>query len=221
MGSAYHETPTNYPRPGWVEQNAEDVINLAYQSTREAIKKSGIDPKDIAAVSFTNMRSTFVPIDKDGSSLAHFHLAGLPRGTEMFPWMREKLAANNMTEMDLYNLTGFPIGAVWPSSKVFWFKKHFPELYEKTYKFITPQAMLSKAYGADDYYDDDDDAGWWQILNADTFQYDPKLAKMFEVEIQKISKNYRPRGTPRWGSACRGLRENGSAGRHTDHCGKR
>ena len=52
--------------------------------------------------------------------------------------------------------------------------------------------MLSKAYGADDYYDDDDDAGWWQILNADTFQYDPKLAKMFEVDIEKYPKNYRP-----------------------------
>jgi xylulokinase len=192
MGSAYHETPTNYPRPGWVEQNAEDVINLAYQSTREAIKKSGIDPKNITAVSFTNMRSTFVPVDKNGKFLSHIFIWQDLRGTEMFPWMREKLAANNMTEMDLYNLTGFPIGAVWPSSKVFWFKKHFPELYEKTYKFITPQAMLSKAYGADDYYDDDDDAGWWQILNADTFQYDPKLAKMFEVDIEKYPKNYRP-----------------------------
>ena len=88
MGSAYHETPTNYPRPGWVEQNAEDVINLAYQSTREAIKKSGIDPKDIAAVSFTNMRSTFVPIDKDGKFLSHIFIWQVLRGTEMFPWMR-------------------------------------------------------------------------------------------------------------------------------------
>jgi xylulokinase len=195
MGSAYHETPTTYPRPGWVEQKAEDIIELAFQSTREAIKKSGIDPIDIAGISFTNMRSTFVPVDKDGNFLSHVFMWQDLRGTEMFPWMRERLAANGMTEMDLYNLSGFPIGPTWPSSKVYWFKKHYPELYDKTYKFIMPQSLLSKAYGADDYCEDLDDAGWWQITNADTFEYDPKLAKIFEVDIAKYPKNYRP-GTP-------------------------
>jgi len=192
LGSAYYETPTRYPQPGWVEQSAEDVITLAYKSTREAIKKSGVNPADIAGISFTNMRSTFVPVDKDGNFLSHIFIWQDLRGTEMLPWMREKLAANGMTEMDLYNITGFPIGAVWPSSKVYWFKKHFPDLYEKTYKFITPQAMLIKAYGADNYYDDDDDAGWWQIVNADTIEYDTRLAQMFEVDIEKYPKNYRP-----------------------------
>jgi xylulokinase len=192
LGSAYYETPTRYPQPGWVEQTAEDVIALAYKSTGEAIKKSGVNPADIAGISFTNMRSTFVPVDKDGNFLTHIFIWQDLRGTEMLPWMREKLAAHGMTEMDLYNITGFPIGAVWPSSKVYWFKKHYPDLYEKTYKFITPQAMLIKAYGADNYYDDDDDAGWWQIVNADTIEYDPRLAQVFEVDIEKYPKNYRP-----------------------------
>ena len=191
MGSAYYETPTRYPKPGWVEQDADDVINLAHKSTREAIKRSGVDPKDIAAISFTNMRSTFVPVDRDGNFLSHIFIWQDLRGTEMFPWMRERLAKYNLTEMDLYNKTGFPIGAVWPSSKVYWFKKHFPELYEKTYKFITPQAMLIKAYGANgDYYDDRDDTGWWQIANADSFQYMPDLAEVFEVDTEKYPNIY-------------------------------
>jgi xylulokinase len=192
VSSAYYETPTQYPKPGWVEQKAEDVIELAYQSTRDAIGKSGIKPEDIACVSFTNMRSTFVPIDKDGNFLHPIFVWQDLRGAEMFPWMRERLAANGMTELDLYKITGFPIGAVWPSSKVYWYKKHFPELYEKTYKMITPQALLIKAFGADGYYDDNTDAGWWQICNADTFEYVPKLAKIFEVDIEKYPQNYKP-----------------------------
>lgn len=192
-GSAYYETPTRYPKPGWVEQSAEDVISLAYRSTSEAIRKSGVDSQDIAAISFTNMRSTFVPVDKDGRFLSHIFIWQDLRGTEMLPWMRERLAAHGMTERDLYNITGFPIGAVWPSSKVYWFKKHHPDLYDKTYKLITPQAMLIEAYGAkDDYYDDDDDAGWWQIVNADTIEYDPRLAEIFGVDIEKYPTNYRP-----------------------------
>jgi xylulokinase len=190
MGSAYFETPTRYPKPGWVEQDAEDVIELAYKSTAEAIKEAGIDPKDIASVSFTNMRSTFVPVDKDGNYLEHIFIWQDLRGTEMLPWMREKLEENDMTEMDLYNITGFPIGAVWPSSKVYWFHKHQPELYDKTHKFITPQAMLIKAYGADGWYDDRDDFGWWQIGDADTFEYQPMLADIFEVDVEKYPKIY-------------------------------
>lgn len=192
IGSAYFETPTRYPQPGWVEQDAADVVDLAYRSTRDAIKTSGVAPEQIAAISFTNMRSTFVPVDRNGNYLSHLFIWQDLRGTEMFPWMRERLEANGLTEDDLYRLTGFPIGAVWPSSKVYWFKKHFPDLYDRTYKFITPQAMLVRAYGADDWYDDDSDAGWWQIVNADTFEYDSNLAEIFEVDVDKYPTNYRP-----------------------------
>ena len=31
ISSAYFETPTVYPKPGWVEQDANDVIELAYK----------------------------------------------------------------------------------------------------------------------------------------------------------------------------------------------
>jgi xylulokinase len=91
------------------------------------------------------------------------------------------MAKYGMDWDELYKITGFPKGAVWPSSKVYWFKKHHPDLYEKTYKMVTPQALLIKAFGADDWYDDDTDANWWQICDADTFEYVPKLAEIFEV----------------------------------------
>ena len=57
---------------------------------------------------------------------------------------------------------------------------------------VTPQALLIKALGADGWYDDDTDAGWWQICDADTFEYVPKLAEVFEVDIEKYPKNYKP-----------------------------
>lgn len=192
IASSYHETPTQYPRPGWVEQRAEDVIALAYQSTREAIAKADIDPGDIAAISFTNMRSTFVPVDKDGNFLHPIFVWQDIRGAEMLPWMREKLAERGMTESDLYRITGFPLGVVWPSSKVYWFKKHYPELYDRTHKLIMPQELLVKAFGGEDYYGDLPDAGWWQIVNADTFEYEPELAEIFEVDLEKYPRNVDP-----------------------------
>ena len=43
ISSAYFETPTVYPKPGWVEQDANDVIELAYKSVAKAIEKKNVD----------------------------------------------------------------------------------------------------------------------------------------------------------------------------------
>mgnify|MGYP000877812207 CR=1 FL=1 len=193
VGSAYFETPTKYPQPGWVEQDGQEYCDLALRSTKVAIERTGVDPKDIAAISFTNMRSTFIPVDKDGNFLTHIFIWQDIRGNEVIPWMHETLAKNGMTELDLYNITGFPISAVPPSSKIYWFKKHYPDLYEKTYKFVTPQAMLLRAYGVtEDWCDDDTDANWWQICDADTFEYRADIAEMFGVDVNKYPTNYKP-----------------------------
>ena len=42
VSSAYFETPTQYPKPGWVEQNAEDFMALALKSTAAAISKGNL-----------------------------------------------------------------------------------------------------------------------------------------------------------------------------------
>jgi len=147
VSSAYFETPTQYPRPGWVEQRAEDFMDLAVKSTAAAIAKGNIKGEDIAAVSFTNMRSTFVPVDKDGNFLHPIFIWQDLRGVEMYPWMEERMAKYGMDWAELYKISGFPKGAVWPSTKVYWYKKHFPELWDKTYKMVTPQGttgMMTK-----------------------------------------------------------------------------
>ena len=140
------------------------------------------------------MRATYVPVDKNGKFLHPIFIWQDQRGEEMFPWMKERLDKFGMTTDELYDITGFPFGFSVPQySKVYWFKKHYPDLYEKTYKMVSPQALLTHAFGAtDDWLDDDTDANWWQICDADTFKYVPKLAEVFDVDIDKYPTNLRP-----------------------------
>lgn len=190
--SAYFETPTFYPKPGYVEQKAEDFVNLAYKSTKQAIDTSSVNPKDIIGVCFTNMRATYVPVDENGKALHNIFIWQDQRGSEIFPWIRERLEKHGMTEKDLYNRTGFPIQSVSQSSKVFWYKLKHPDLYEKTYKFLSPQGLLLQAYGATDWYDDADDANWWQVCNKDTFEFDKEMAEVFDVDLDKYPINKPP-----------------------------
>ena len=85
ISSAYFETPTVYPKPGWVEQDANDVIELAYKSVAKAIEKKNVDTSEIISVSFTNQRTSWAPIDKDGNFLHNMILWQDQRGAEIFP----------------------------------------------------------------------------------------------------------------------------------------
>ena len=53
-----------YPKPGWVEHNPMEIWARTQDVIKEALTKSKVDPKDIAAVGVTNQRETTVVWEK-------------------------------------------------------------------------------------------------------------------------------------------------------------
>ena len=53
-----------FPKPGWVEHDAEEIWETQLQVARDAINKAGINPEDIAGIGITNQRETTVVWDK-------------------------------------------------------------------------------------------------------------------------------------------------------------
>ncbi len=53
-----------YPKPGWVEHDAEEILRNTYQAAAEALANSGIQAEDVASVAVTNQRETVVVWDK-------------------------------------------------------------------------------------------------------------------------------------------------------------
>lgn len=53
-----------YPKPGWVEHDAIEIWTRTQEVIEGALRKSGISPKDIAAVGVTNQRETAVVWEK-------------------------------------------------------------------------------------------------------------------------------------------------------------
>ena len=46
------EYPTDYPKPGYAEQNPALWVDATCKNIATVLEKSGVSPKDIAAVSF-------------------------------------------------------------------------------------------------------------------------------------------------------------------------
>src|SRR6056297_3590882 len=70
---SYTEWDSYYPKPGWVEQDAEewwDAVRMTIRnSMKEAQRKHDIEREDIISVAITNQRETIVPVDKEGNPL--------------------------------------------------------------------------------------------------------------------------------------------------------
>ena len=71
VGSAAQEFPQHYPNPGWVEHDPGDILSTQIESLRAAVRNTGIDPAEIAAIGITNQRETTVLWDRKTGAWLH------------------------------------------------------------------------------------------------------------------------------------------------------
>ncbi|MEG1428002.1 MAG: FGGY family carbohydrate kinase, partial [Oscillospiraceae bacterium] len=56
VSSAYREYSCTFPQSGWVEQNGEMTWKKTCEASKEAIEKSGLDPKAIVSIGLSTQR---------------------------------------------------------------------------------------------------------------------------------------------------------------------
>lgn len=149
LGGHYCDYGATYPQPGWVEQDGDLLTAKAMEACRAALASSGISPRDIAAIGFSAQRSVTCAVDRQGRAVR-----------PMFSWQDARTAAEvedlrQLVDADEYYAeSGLPLGTTWIVTKLLWMRKHEPELYVRTHKFVQNQDLVLRAFGADDFYTD-------------------------------------------------------------------
>jgi len=65
VGLAQKEHEQIFPEPGWVEHNPMEIWNNTQDVIREALEKTAVNGRDLAAIGVTNQRETTVMWDKN------------------------------------------------------------------------------------------------------------------------------------------------------------
>src|ERR687897_1606502 len=116
VGEAQREFTQHYPRPGWVEHDANEIWDVTLGVMREALEDAGASARDIAAIGITNQRETVVMWDKETGEPVHNAIVWQDRrGAQICTELSE--AGND--EM-VANKTGLVIDAYFSGSKVKW-----------------------------------------------------------------------------------------------------
>ncbi len=62
--TAYSEFTQYFPKPGWVEHDAQEIYDVTMRVVKECLDKGGISPEEIDSIGITNQRETTVFWDK-------------------------------------------------------------------------------------------------------------------------------------------------------------
>ena len=172
LARAYKEFESSYPKPSWVEQNAQTWWDAACVTTKQCLTKPGVSAERICGLSVTNQRETVVPIDDAGNPLRSAIVWQDRRTVPQCDWIR-----NVMSPADVYSITGLTIDPYFTAPKILWIKENEPKVFSKAWKFLlVHDFMVFKLTGKTitDYSNasrtmlfDIKDVGWSEkILNA-------------------------------------------------------
>jgi glycerol kinase len=70
-GRGYSEFEQHFPRPGWVEHDANEIWEVTRKVGHEALEDAGVDGAGLKAIGITNQRETAVAWDKGSGEPRH------------------------------------------------------------------------------------------------------------------------------------------------------
>ena len=128
------------PAPGYFEHDALGVWWTDFcKLSRALLQRSGISPRQIACVGASALGTDCLPVDENCEPLRPAILYGIDaRASKEADWLTEYYGAERVRQ-----LFGHPICSGDTATKILWIRRHEPEIYARTYKFLTGSSFLA------------------------------------------------------------------------------
>lgn len=166
-------TVTLTPKPGYTERDMDELWRVNAEAVRTAIEKSGIDPKDIAGVSFSGHGKGLYMVDADGRPAYNGIVS-----TDARAWKQVENWYQDGTNKKVYEKTVQEILACQPVSILAWFQENQPEVLKKAkYIFAVKDYIRYKLTG--EAYAEYTDFSGANFVNLRTKAYDKELMELF------------------------------------------
>ncbi len=141
LATAHREYNVIRPRPEWAELDSQQVWDLICDAIREATAQTRHDP--VIALSVSSMGEAMTPVSKERQILGRCILGFDPRGAETLA----KLSA--LDTVAYYEQSGNLASGVFGGPKLIWMRDHWPELFERTYKFLNWADLVAYLLGGE------------------------------------------------------------------------
>ena len=186
-GRAYREFTQYYPKPGWVEHDADEIWRVTLAVLREAIRRAGARGRDIAALGITNQRETTVVWDRRTGRPLHRAIVWQDRRTTS---LCERLRRQGKERL-VRQRTGLVLDPYFSATKLAWMLRSVRGLARRAERgevcFGTIDSwLLWQLTGGAVHATDRTNASRTLLYDIRRHRWDPELCRLFGVPMAML-----------------------------------
>ncbi|TVQ51832.1 MAG: glycerol kinase [Phycisphaerales bacterium] len=179
---AQQEFEQHYPKPGWVEHNAEEIWESQLATMRSAIRRAKVQASDIAAIGITNQRETTVLWDRRTGEPLYRAIVWQDRRTAE---LCDRLRADGHNET-FHRKTGLLLDPYFSGTKIAWLLEHVDGLRRRAENgevcFGTIDSwLIYRLSGNTDHLTDVSNASRTLLYNIHELDWDDELLGILDI----------------------------------------
>ena len=181
-----------FPKAGWVEHDPDEIWRRTQEVVQDAMQKSGLRPKDLAAIGITNQRETTLVWNKQtGRPVYNAIVWQDTRVTDDVAQFSSDGGQDRFREK-----TGLPLATYFSGLKIRWILNHVPGVREQAeagellFGNIDTFLLWKLTGGANGgrHITDVSNASRTQLMNLQTLGWDQEILKTFGIPKQILPK---------------------------------
>jgi len=172
-----------YPKPGWVEQDPQEIWFTQLSVAVEALGRARIRPSDIAALGLTNQRETTVVWDRKTGEAVYNAIVWQDRRTAEA--CDELRAAGH--DKNINQRTGLLLDAYFSGTKIAWILDNVPGVRKRAeagdllFGTIDTWLVWKMTSGHNVHVTDPSNASRTLLYNIHTGKWDEEMLKLFRI----------------------------------------
>ena len=197
VSTAQKEFRQIYPKPGWVEHDAQEIWSTQAGTAAEAVASAGINGKALSGIGITNQRETTVVWDRESGQPVYNAIVWQDRRTSDYC---DQLKEEGHAEM-IQDKTGLVIDAYFSGTKVKWILDNVEGARERAEKgelaFGTIDSWLIWNFTQGELHITDvTNASRTLLFNITTMDWDDEILELMDIpksmlpEVKQSSEVY-------------------------------
>lgn len=182
VGQAQREFTQHFPKPGWVEHDANEIWSAVQSVISDAVINAKIQPYKVRGIGITNQRETTIVWDKQtGEPVYHAVVWQSKQTSEIADELKQKGYADL-----IHKKTGLVIDSYFSATKIMWILDNVPGVRERAEKgellFGTIDTwILWKLTGGRVHATDYTNASRTMLYNIHDLKWDDEILKLLNI----------------------------------------
>lgn len=179
------EYPTQYPKPGYAEQNPVDWLKATCENITGVLKKSGIKPDEICCVALDAATHTAVIMDENFEVIRPAIYWTDTRSINETTYLKENYA--EIIDKQVLHKAD----TIWSLPELMWIKNNEPENWAKVKKILFAKDYVRHCLTGD-YVTDYIEAEGSMMFDINKMEWSKELCDILEIDTDMMPKIVKP-----------------------------